>query len=49
MGVFKIFHGSDHIVKKPAYLGGKPDNVYGNGFYATEVFLRQEDKATSWH
>lgn len=32
----KIFHGSDHILKTPVYLGGKSDNDYGNGFYITE-------------
>lgn len=32
----KVFHGSDHILKTPVYLGGKSDNDYGNGFYITE-------------
>lgn len=40
----KVFHGSDHVVKVPVYLGGKPDNDYGNGFYTTEY----EDRARSW-
>lgn len=40
----KVFHGSDHIVKYPRYLGGKTDNDYGNGFYTTEY----EDRARSW-
>ena len=31
-----VYHGSDHIVKKPNYMGGKDDNDYGNGFYTTE-------------
>jgi hypothetical protein len=39
-----VFHGSDHIVKKPDYLGGKSDNDYGNGFYTTEY----EERARSW-
>lgn len=39
-----IYHGSDHIIKEPRYLGGKPDNDYGNGFYTTEY----EDRARSW-
>lgn len=39
-----IYHGSDHIVKTPQYMGGKADNDYGNGFYATEY----EDRAKSW-
>lgn len=40
----KVFHGSDHVVKLPVYLGGKSDNDYGNGFYTTEY----EDRARSW-
>ncbi len=40
----KVFHGSDHIVKTPVYLGGKSDNDYGNGFYVTE----DESSARSW-
>lgn len=40
----KLYHGSDHIIKSPSYLGGKPDNDYGNGFYTTEY----EDRARSW-
>lgn len=39
-----VYHGSDHIIKEPRYLGGKPDNDYGNGFYTTEY----EDRARSW-
>jgi len=39
-----VYHGSDHIVKEPCYLGGKADNDYGNGFYTTEY----EDRARSW-
>ncbi len=44
IGKVTVFHGSDHILKKPAYLGGKEDNDYGNGFYVTEY----EDRARSW-
>lgn len=44
MEKIKIFHGSDHIIKQPEYLGGKKDNDYGNGFYTTEY----EDRARSW-
>lgn len=40
----KVFHGSDHAVKVPVYLGGKSDNDYGNGFYTTEY----EERARSW-
>lgn len=44
MEMIRVFHGSDHIVKHPAYLGGKADNDYGNGFYTTEY----EERARSW-
>lgn len=40
----RVYHGSDHIIKEPRYLGGTPDNDYGNGFYTTEY----EDRARSW-
>lgn len=42
--MIKVFHGSDHIIKTPHYMGGKPDNDYGNGFYTTEY----EERARSW-
>lgn len=42
--MIKVFHGSDHMIKVPHYLGGKEDNDYGNGFYTTEY----EDRARSW-
>lgn len=42
--MIKVFHGSDHIIKNPCYLGGKSDNDYGNGFYTTEF----EERARSW-
>lgn len=44
MEKLKVFHGSDHEIKNPVYLGGKADNDYGNGFYTTEY----EDRARSW-
>lgn len=40
----QVYHGSDHIIQTPVYLGGKEDNDYGNGFYTTEY----EDRAKSW-
>lgn len=40
----RVYHGSDHIIQHPQYLGGKKDNDYGNGFYTTEY----EDRARSW-
>lgn len=39
-----VYHGSDHIIQTPQYLGGKEDNDYGNGFYTTEY----EEHARSW-
>lgn len=39
-----VYHGSDHIITEPLYLGGKADNDYGNGFYTTEY----EERAKSW-
>lgn len=39
-----VYHGSDHIIQTPVYLGGRDDNDYGNGFYTTEY----EDCAKSW-
>lgn len=42
--MMRVYHGSDHVIKQPQYLGGKADNDYGNGFYTTEY----EDKAKSW-
>lgn len=44
MNTIQVFHGSDHVVKKPLYGGGRPDNDHGNGFYTTEY----EDRARSW-
>lgn len=31
-----VYHGSDHIVEAPVFLGGKKNNDYGSGFYTTE-------------
>ena len=31
-----VYHGSDHIIEKPAYNGSKRTNDYGYGFYTTE-------------
>ena len=32
----ELYHGSDHIVMKPVFKGGKRQNDYGYGFYTTE-------------
>lgn len=39
-----LFHGSDNIIERPKYRGGKPYNDYGYGFYCTEFF----DLAGEW-
>ena len=42
-----IYHGSDHIIKKPKYRGGKPHNDYGYGFYCTESSEMAKEWAVS--
>ena len=42
-----IYHGSDHIIKKPKYGGGKPHNDYGYGFYCTESSEMAKEWAVS--
>lgn len=42
--MIRVYHGSDHVLRNPVYLGGKSDNDYGNGFYTTEY----EERARSW-
>lgn len=39
-----LYHGSEHIIEKPRYNGGKPNNDYGRGFYCTEY----ADMAREW-
>ena len=39
-----VFHGSEHIVEKPVFRGGKKSNDYGYGFYMTESL----DLAKEW-
>lgn len=39
-----VFHGSEHIVEKPVFHGGKKSNDYGYGFYTTESL----DLAKEW-
>lgn len=36
MPIIKLLHGTDHIIKIPDYMLGKPHNDYGQGFYCTE-------------
>lgn len=40
----KIYHGSEYIIEKPEYKGGKPYNDYGYGFYCTKI----PDMAREW-
>jgi hypothetical protein len=39
-----LYHGSAHIIEKPAYGKGKKNNDYGRGFYCTE----HEEMAKEW-
>ena len=39
-----LYHGSNHIIEEPEYLGGRYQNDYGNGFYCTEHI----DLAKEW-
>ena len=39
-----VYHGSDHIIERPAYNGSKRTNDYGYGFYTTESL----DLAKEW-
>ncbi len=39
-----LYHGSDHIIEKPIYQGGRRNNDYGYGFYCTEF----PDMAREW-
>lgn len=36
MSKLLIYHGSDHVIEKPVFGKGRPDNDYGIGFYCTE-------------
>lgn len=44
MEVIQVYHGSEHVIQIPRYIGGKDDNDYGKGFYTTEY----EERANSW-
>ena len=37
IGMMQIYHGSQRIIRKPLYGGGKPYNDYGQGFYCTAM------------
>ena len=42
-----VYHGSDHIIEKPAYHGSKRTNDYGYGFYTTESIELAKEWACS--
>ena len=42
-----VYHGSDHIIEKPAYNGSKRSNDYGYGFYTTESIELAKEWACS--
>lgn len=39
----KIYHGSEHIIKKPIFGYGKTYNDYGLGFYCTEEIVMAKE------
>ena len=39
-----LYHGSERIIEKPVFMGGRPNNDYGYGFYCTEY----PDLAREW-
>ena len=34
--IMLVYHGSEHVVERPVFHGGKKSNDYGYGFYTTE-------------
>lgn len=36
----KVFHGSDHIVKQPVYMGGRSDNDYVKAIKPEELYAK---------
>ena len=43
MNEFVLYHGSDHVIEKPEYKKGNPNNDYGLGFYCTaQIELAKE-------
>lgn len=39
-----VYHGSDHIIERPTFHGGKRTNDYGYGFYTT----KEAELASEW-
>lgn len=44
----KLYHGSDKIIEKPVFGGGKPYNDYGPGFYCTDDYELAGEWAVSF-
>ncbi len=44
MSKIELLHGSDHVIEKPNFILGKPNNDYGRGFYCT----RELPMAMEW-
>lgn len=45
-----IYHGSEHIIEKPVFGGGRKNNDFGYGFYCTEnIDLAREWAVSSLH
>ena len=43
MSKYVLYHGSDHVIDKPTYGIGNPNNDYGLGFYCTaDIELAKE-------
>ena len=42
-----LYHGSDHIIERPEFGGGKKHNDYGRGFYCTENIELAKEWAVS--
>lgn len=47
MSIYKIYHGSDHLISKPELGKGKSWNDYGRGFYCTESIELAKEWACS--
>ena len=42
-----LYHGSDHVIKRPEFGAGKKHNDYGRGFYCTESIELAKEWAVS--
>ncbi len=48
MPYITLLHGTNHILKKPAYSLGKSHNDYGRGFIAQKIWKWQGKAAEYW-